>query len=173
MHQLEETRQRSKRLHTDPLDLEGPGKFHEMRKLGAFTRELYMDDPMCGFKRGDIASVQPGDNQEEYGDRALSDDFCFVVGKGWERGYIEVKFYSDKQVAAVKAEHLVKLTKGEMMTRKFRLRKADWGLGGEAGQGVQRSELRAVSLPAIGVDAQRCGTALDRRGRVAGRHRTG
>lgn len=172
--QLEETRRRSKRLHTDPMDLDGPGKFHEMRKAVEYTRELDMDDPMGGFRTGDTAALKPEGNEEEYFRNRADFDFCVVVGKAWERGFIEVKFHSDNQVATVKPQHLVKIDRPDIMARKLRFRTSAWNLSSEAGQGAQRPGLRSASLPAIEAGTRRTELGPGRRGaRAAGRQRAG
>ncbi|CAK0828400.1 unnamed protein product [Prorocentrum cordatum] len=132
---VEDARRRSKRLHTDPLDMEGPETFYETRKAMAYTRDLKIDDPMGGFKRGDTAALKLEGGQEEHVSNRGDSDFCVVLGKVWEPGHIEVKFYSDNQVAVVKPEHLVKIDRADVKARKLRLRMVDWQLGGEANQG--------------------------------------
>ncbi|CAK0828408.1 unnamed protein product [Prorocentrum cordatum] len=84
---------------------------------------------------------EPGRQEEHVSNRGDS-DFCVVLGKVWEPGHIEVKFYSDNQVAVVKPEHLVKIDRADVKARKLRLRMVDWQLGGEANQGSKRAESR-------------------------------
>merc|ERR1719343_1195714 len=127
--QLEDTRQRSQWLHTDETDLEGPGKFHDVRRATEYTRQLVVDDPMSGFRSGDTAALKPtprGDRQEEHDGRPDL-DFCFVTGKAWRRGFVEVVFYSDRQVSAVKAERLAKISRAEVMARQHRFKAAALG----------------------------------------------
>jgi hypothetical protein len=127
--QLQDARQRSQRLHTDETDLEGPGKFHDVRSATRYTRQLVVDDPTSGFKSGDAAALKPtprGDGQDEHDERPDL-DFCFVTGRAWQRGFVEVVFYSDRQVSAVKAERLAKISKAEVAARKRRFKAAAFG----------------------------------------------
>jgi hypothetical protein len=166
LRQLQETRQRSQRLHTDPFDLEGPGKFHQIMNAKQYTRELSMDDPMCGFLRGDTVALQPEGSREEFRGRA-DFDFGVVVGRAWEHGFVEVEFHSDRQVAAVKAEHLASIDRAETMARKLRFRKAGAGLLGDDVPGARRSMGRSASLPTIGEGPPRPRSEACQRGRRA------
>jgi hypothetical protein len=114
---MDDARARSKRLHKDQLDIEGRTKFYAYRTARPFERTLRQEDPWQGFERGELAALEP-DEEDEYG--SLVYDYCTIMGKAWEFGYLEVRFHIDKQVATVKTDHLVKIDETEANKRKVR-----------------------------------------------------
>ncbi|CAK0897621.1 unnamed protein product [Prorocentrum cordatum] len=171
--QLQDARQRSRRLHSDQADLEGPGKFHDVRSATSYTRQLVMDDPLCGFRSGDTAALKPGGgpasggcHQDEH-DRRSDLDFCFVTGGAWQRGLVEVVFYSDRQLSVVKAERLARISKAEVTARKRLFKAAHSGFGTRsdtalgmpglrAGDVAGHARERSLSLPGISAGPRRC-----------------
>lgn len=170
--QLQDARLRSKRLHTDVTDLEGPGKFHEVRSAVQYTRELVLDDPMCGFQSGDTAVLRPGGGATPRGDcQKDDDDFCVIAGNTGRAGFVEVIFHSDGQVAEVKVGRLAKIGRAEVMARKHRLKAAALGFGtlSDTGQGARRSSRRSMSLPGIPAGPRRAEAGPSRRGLAVGK----
>jgi hypothetical protein len=115
---LNDTKNRAHKLKTDPLDLDGPALFAEMRTLKPLLRDLNLQDPWKGWKRGDCAAIHPT-LEDQYGDLIL--DYCTIVGKGWVFGELEVKFKVGKEAQIVPGDHLYMITQQEACARRSRL----------------------------------------------------
>jgi hypothetical protein len=162
---LQDARQRSQRLHTDAMDLEGPGKFHDVRSAPKYTRQLAVDNPVGDFRSGDTAALKPtprGDRQEEHDERPASSPSgpC----RASPRGLVGVIFCSDRQVSTVKAESLDKVIRAEAMARRHGPEAAALGSGttsdishgppglrarDDAGQVARPLLERSLSLPGL------------------------